>query len=488
MSHITFRAGILLTVCTAFFSCLCSCSSQKSDRSDQTRYSQEPPSVPITSGKSRPDIILISIDTLRADRLGLYGYFFDTSPNIDAFAREAVVFKRHHAQAPLTLPSHTSMLTGLEPRHHGVHSNQRYRLKPEALTLAELLKDQGYRTGAFVSAQVLHPVFGLDQGFDVYYGDSSVSRSNKGTYVPAETTTTRAIEWLKKLDTDKPFFLFVHYFDPHMPYHPPPRFEFPDPYDNELRYADEQIGRLFEFLQQTGRYQEALCVITADHGQSLGEHDLRGHTTILYEQTLHIPLVIRFPGGMNGGRSIDMMTRSTDLLPTLMGFLHIETDIDCDGINLYDIIQGSEEPVDLDSYAETRYLRHPAVHQIALISGRWKLISKYNLPPTENIAETYENYLTDRIRNIDEDVFQSFLDDIRANPKARLLFDLEQDPAERKDLYFTEPSIAEHMEKKLKVFTHDEKHLNWGEAFEPGDEIIEDLKALGYVDPLSGTK
>ena len=228
-------------------------------------------------------ILLITIDTLRADHLGIYGYARHTSPNIDALGRKSVVFTQAYTPAPLTLPAHTSILTGLYPAHHGFRDNAFFQTAP-ATTVAEILKEKGFATAAFVSGAPLSSVFGLNKGFDLYDDNFPGEERN------AAETTDRAARWIQK--QNGPFFAWVHYFDPHAEYNPPAAFRnFSNPYDGEIAFVDSRIPQL---LQAAG--EEAVVILTADHGESLGEHGERTHGIFLYNATLRVPLMARFPG------------------------------------------------------------------------------------------------------------------------------------------------------------------------------------------------
>ena len=423
------------------------------------------------------DVVFISIDTQRVDRLGVYGYAQKTSPNLDALAKEAVVFDDHHAQAPITLPSHTSMLTGLDPQHHGVRTNGAFRLGPSAFTLAEALKAQGYATGAVVSAGVLNPEFGLDQGFDAYSGDFSEASSK--AYSDATSATDRAIAWADSVPSSSRMFLFVHYYDPHIDNGAPPRFSFTDPYDAEVAYADEQIGRLLDHLKQKGRAGDALIVVTADHGQSLGEHGLTGHTHVLYEQTLHVPLIVRFPGGAHGGTRVASLTRSVDLMPTILSFLGVRTEVAFNGVDLLPAAIGGAPPEIRESYAETLFAPVPQLHEKSIISGGRKLISLYLLPDGFSVADAIEMIGAKRLRalpNLQGNI-DNYTNLLAGLPNGRGLFDLAADPKEEKNLYTAEPKLASELEAALAR----QKGPLPGEPYIPDSTLATQLRNLGYV-------
>lgn len=442
---------------------------------------QPPRKAPASEARTEPrsslrDVILISIDTQRVDRLGLYGYRQPTSPNLDRLAAESVVFDNHHAQAPLTLPSHVSLLTGLEPPDHGVRSNGRFRLGASASTLAEALKAKGYATAAIVSAGVLGPAFGLNQGFDVYSGD--FSRIDDKAQSDAASATDRAMAWLDTLADAKRLFLFVHYYDPHPPFEAPPRFSFADPYDAEVAYVDEQIGRLLARLGAKKRLDGALVVVTSDHGESLGEHDLSGHTTVVYEETLHIPLIVRFPGKDHAGERVAALTRSTDVMPTILSFLGIGHAAAVDGIDLMPGIRRERPFAASDSYAETFYSPAAQFHQKALVSGTTKLVSLYLVAPKLDLLAVSKLLRPEHLRvlQIPEHELGNYVNLLAGLPRGRALFDLAADPKEAKNLYFERPDLASRMESKL---AEHEGPLP-GEPYLPESIVVEQLRNLGY--------
>src|SRR5688500_17023042 len=262
------------------------------------------------------DVILITLDTLRADRLGCYGRQGGTSPHLDALARRGVLFRRAYAHAPLTAPSHSPLLTGLLPSRHGVHDNGGYVLKDEFPTLAEQMVEAGYRTGAFVSAFVLDRRFGLARGFATYEDEVGGGPDQTLAEVKGEVTVGRALAWLRSPDP-RPAFAWVHLYDPHHPYEPPEPFagRFKDqPYDGEIAYADEQVGRLMQALATRGR--PALVAVVGDHGESLGEHQELTHSYFIYGGTQRVPLILSLPGWLPEGTVVEPVVRAVDLMPT----------------------------------------------------------------------------------------------------------------------------------------------------------------------------
>ncbi len=285
-----------------------------------------------------PDVVLITLDTTRADHLGAYGHKGGTTPNLDALAREGVLYTRAWSTSPWTLPAHASMFTGKYPTRHGAdyasqpgvgvgldevvpRLDSRFRanrLSDDEMVLAEWLAAAGYATGAFVAGPWLAPVFGLLQG----YQSRDAELSGFGGRTGAEITD-RAIAWLRTVPRDRPLHLLMNYFDPHQPYSPPaisPKLPktrdryMRGPYVGEIRYMDHQIGRLLDCLREIGRYEGALVIAVSDHGELLGEHGLVGHGYWLYEELIRAALIVRLPHGRRAGDVVDSTVSLVDLL------------------------------------------------------------------------------------------------------------------------------------------------------------------------------
>ena len=271
-------------------------------------------------GASGPNVLLVTIDTLRADRVGAYGLVDAATPTLDRLAANGVLFEQATAAAPLTLPSHASILTGQYPPTHGVRHNAIFRLGDEAETLAERFQAAGVDTAAVVGAAVLDPAFGLDQGFDHYDAELPQERSAAAGFFErsAEGVTDAALSWLRR--TDGRFFLWVHYYDVHGSYHPPEPFKTrfaKRPYDGEVAYVDQELGRLLQGLAQSGRQSNTLVAVTADHGEGLGEHGEAYHSYLIYDSVLHVPLLLSGPG-VPAGRRVSSVVSTTGLAATLL--------------------------------------------------------------------------------------------------------------------------------------------------------------------------
>lgn len=280
-------------------------------------------------GAARPNLLLVTLDTTRADRLGCYGARDASTPNLDRIAREGVLAERAVAVAPITLPSHASILTSLFPPRHGVRDNSDFRLPEAVTTLAEHLKAHGYRTAAAVGSYMLSSVFGMAQGFDRYDEPRPAhDASPQGARLrfreilerPASEVTDAALSALGGAGGG-PFFLWVHYFDPHADYRPPPPYaeRFAErPYDGEIAYTDAEVGRLLGALERRGLLDSTLVVVTADHGESLGEHGELTHGLFVYQATLRVPLLLRWPRLLPAGLRLAAAVSVADIAPTAL--------------------------------------------------------------------------------------------------------------------------------------------------------------------------
>ncbi len=268
----------------------------------------------------RGAVVLVSIDTLRADRLPAYGYAQGRTPVLDAFAKDAVVFDRAYSHAPQTLPSHASMFTGRLPFEHAVRDNLGFTLAPGAVTLAAQFKRAGYATAGFVSAYVLRTETGIAQGFDTFdatFPTSAADRSPAQVQRAGPDTLAAADAWLRAQASSR-FFLFFHIYEPHKPYRPPDRFGGLPAYDGEVAFSDEIVGRLFDALRQRGWYDDATIVVLSDHGEGLGDHIEEEHGLFLYEEVVRVPWMMKLPGRRSAGQRVGTPVQHIDLLPTLL--------------------------------------------------------------------------------------------------------------------------------------------------------------------------
>jgi arylsulfatase A-like enzyme/tetratricopeptide (TPR) repeat protein len=301
------------------------------------------------------DVLLITIDTLRADALGAYGRAGAVTPRIDRLAATGVRFDFAHAHNVVTLPSHANILSGRYPFEHGVRDNSRFRFPPSVETLATLLKARGYHTGAFVSAFPLDSRFGLDRGFDVYddrFGDPGAAADFGMPERPGPRTVAAARTWWDA--TPGPRFCWVHLYEPHAPYQPPAegRDRFPTPYDGEVAAADTALGPLLDPLLAAKAGAHTLVVLTSDHGEGLGEHDETTHGIFTYETTLRVPLILHSPA-LFGSRVVGDSARHVDIVPTVLDALALEAPKDLAGRSLLGVAQGMDGGPTPPSYFES---------------------------------------------------------------------------------------------------------------------------------------
>jgi len=286
------------------------------------------------------NVLLVTIDTLRRDRVGAFGGPGGLTPTLDRLASEGLRFTRAYTSAPLTLPSHTSLLTGVSPPRHGVRANGLFRLGPSLPTLATMLQQAGYRTGAFVGAFVLDARFGLGRGFDVYddrYGEKHAGDETEGAERRAEDVVKPAADWIAhppSASTSNPhWFAWVHLYDPHEPYRAPePYASQHAPYDAEVAYTDAMVGRLLADIGPAA-LEQTLVVVAADHGESLGEHGERSHGVFAYDVTMRVPLIV-WAGRRMAGQSWDGLTRLIDVTPTILDVIGVASPSGLEGRSL----------------------------------------------------------------------------------------------------------------------------------------------------------
>jgi choline-sulfatase len=405
-------------------------------------------------------IILVTIDTLRADRLGAYGSAKGLTPTLDRFAQGAARFTAAVTQVPLTLPAHATILTGLHPAKHGVRTNDGFRLAPGVPTLAEALRTRRYATGAFIGGYPLQASFGLARGFDRY--DDDFLRAAGAVERPADEVVRSAAAWIDARQS-QPFFAWLHLFDPHSPYTPPAPFaaaraDAPSDvlYDGEVAYADAAIGRLFEHLQRSGLFSRAAIFIVADHGESLGEHGERTHGTFLYDATVRVPLLVKLPD-VTTSREVTVPVETADLAPTIASIAGAPLGA-VDGHSLLPLLhpglaarEAAAGDPDRPAYAESYYqnvlLGWSPLR--AVRTGRWKFIEA---PRSE-------------------------------------LYDLENDPGELRNRIDDRAALASGLQRMLPSPRAD---ASASRAATAAGESAERLRSLGYVSgsttPSSATR
>ncbi|MFH1108502.1 MAG: sulfatase-like hydrolase/transferase [Planctomycetota bacterium] len=389
-------------------------------------------------GAGRLSLLLITLDTTRADRIGCYGYTNARTPTFDGLARSGVLFKDALCQVPLTLPSHASMLTGTYPATNGVRVNG-VALGKGVATLAEVFRDRGYRTAAFVSALVLDSGFGLGRGFDMYDDDLGAAEAIER---PADKVSDAALRWLGA-PPDKPFFAWVHYFDPHSPYQPPESFRegFASPYDGEIAFVDSQVARLLKWIDEKGLRDTTLIVVAGDHGEAFGEHDETEHGLFIYNTTMHVPLIFSFPRALPSGHVVTRPVELIDLFPTIAKFLDWEEREDLEGKSLMPAWQ-TAEIIDRPVYGESEYAR---------LGFGWASL---------------RSVTTDQWKYIEA-------------PRSEL-YDRTKDPSESVNVIAEHPDIAAQMQTTLWNLTKPMKlRAESNSVRDP--EMISRLRSLGYV-------
>ena len=359
----------------------------------------------------RPNVLLITVDTLRADHLGSYGYVRAKTPVLDALARRGVRFENAVAAIPLTGPSHSTILTGLYPPAHGVRDNVIFSLSPDHPTIATLLKRQGYRTGGFVSAYPVAGGFGFKAGFDTFDEGfhEAATAGVGGAERPANEAVDAALAWLQK-PSPAPFLAWLHLYDPHSPYRPPPPFdaEFKDrPYDGEIAFTDQQLGRIMDWLHASGHEADTVVAMVADHGESLGEHDELTHAILIYQATLHVPLIIAGPE-VPANTVVAARVGTVDILPTLFGLLKLDPPGRIEGRDLRPSFNGGRLGVQA-LYAESLFGRLNCRWSSlrALVEGEWKLIQGaepelYNLALDPSEARNLVSEEPERVRKMSD--------------------------------------------------------------------------------------
>jgi choline-sulfatase len=323
-------------------------------------------------------VIVISIDTLRADRLPAYGYRQGVAPTIDQLAADGVLFENAYAHSPQTLPSHTSIFTGRLPFAHGVRDNVGFVVPPDTNTLALRLKDAGYTTAAFVSSFVLRRQVGLDRGFETYDDRLPAAGPDRplGMVQRAGTdTAAAAVTWLRAQTSSK-YFLFFHIYEPHAPYTPPVVPPSGDRYDGEVTYADAIVGQVIAALRERGDYDNATIVLLSDHGEGLGDHGEDEHGLFLYRSTIHTPLVIKRPGSPGAGRRVAAPVQHIDLVPTILNLTGVAADPTLTGRSLVPALDGATDLPPATIYAEAMSPRyHFGWSELyALTDDRYRLI------------------------------------------------------------------------------------------------------------------
>jgi choline-sulfatase len=389
---------------------------------------------------ARPrNLLVITLDTMRADRLPPYGFTGVRTPALDRIAAEGAVFEETYTAVPLTLPSHASLFTGLYPPRHGVRDNAGAPLSGEFTTLAEVLRGRGMRTAAFVASSVLAPRRGLEQGFDLYSGGTpALCAGGPPARRRAGEVVDEATSWLERHDTE-PFFAWLHLNDTHRPYDLPAEYKdrYLDPYVAAIAYEDAQVARVVSYLETRGLLTSTLIVVAGDHGESLGDHGEESHGIFLYQEALRVPLIIRGPGV--SPRRVTAVARLVDVMPTVLDWFGVSLP-GLDGVSLAHAgtRPGTDRP--LEVYAESMYPR------------------RFGWAPLRSLR-------ADRYKVIDA-------------PRAEL-YDLVSDPGEERNVLAEHPAVAAAMLQRLRAFESG-RDAPAGEAI-VDHAVLERIASLGYV-------
>jgi arylsulfatase A-like enzyme/Flp pilus assembly protein TadD len=392
---------------------------------------------------SKLNLLLVTIDTLRPDRLGCYGYSQIETPNLDRIARQGALFENAVTPTPLTAPAHASMMTGVNPTVHKVRNTGGFVLSPSEAKLGKILQDQGWDTAAFVGSSVLKGRFGFNHGFTVYDDVMPASTSGSAEAEPerrAAEVVDRAVKWLDT-QSGKPFFLWVHVYDPHIPYDPPDPFreKYRDrPYDGEIAYTDQQLGRLFEAVGRKSQPENTVIAVLSDHGESFSEHGEYTHGVFLYDSTLRIAFLMA-GGGIPAGVRVKQQARTIDLLPTILEQMGIKAPPGIQGTSLAPAFRGKEVPTTY-AYAETLFPKFNMgwAELRAMRTNRWKYI--------------------------------------RA-PKPEL-YDLAQDPGETANVIASHPAEAQGLEAQLNTVSAGTEKVT-SAPMDP--RTMQQLRSLGYI-------
>jgi len=408
------------------------------------------------------NVLLVTFDTTRADRIGSYGNDRIQTPALDGLAANGIRFANAVSVAPITAPSHSTILTGLYPTGHGVRDNGLFVLSEQNRTLAEILKDRGYATAAAVGAFPVISRFGFDQGFDLfddhltgmyedYLGERAVPKQELFFDERRAAQVNEAvIPWLEARQ-DEPFFLWLHYFDPHQPFEPPPPYDqlyADDLYDGEIAYADSRLGHMLDQLKRLGKLERTLVVMTADHGEGLGEHNEVTHAVLAYDSTLHVPLIIRPPVlQANAIQVVEERVGTVDIVPTILDLLDIEIPAELHGQSL--TASWTANKADAAPFYTPQYYAENLSPRLTHGWGELRVI-----------YEGGQKYIH--------------------GPRPEL-YDLETDPDELTDLAAQRPTEAQRLREALAVFIreHASEQAATTQALEP--ELVSRLQSLGYL-------
>lgn len=425
-------------------------------------------SVP-TAGAKPPNVILITLDTTRADRMGFLGSKRGLTPSLDALARQSVVFTRAYAQIPLTTPSHAVLLTGTYPQYNHLDGLAQ-PLAAEIPYLPDLLHQHGYHTAAFVGSMVLDPATnaaqGFDRGFDFYDADFHNPQPGEDRYHSlerrAEDVANRAMSWLSH-HQQTPFFLWLHFYDAHEPYDPPEPFKAhyaSDPYDGEIAYTDSVVGSILDVLKRHGLYQNTVIALAADHGEAFGEHGERWHGMFLYDETIHVPLLVKLPGERFAGKRVESRVALADVAPSLLQAASVPIPSAMQGQSLFPLIDGASP-------------------------NAGKLRAAGEKTPPERAIYSESNY-AHRVFGWAELRSWRAGKYLYVQAPKKELYDQASDPGANKNLAATAKAVTETLDGQLVAFQKKTSSAAARQA-EIDPARTESLRALGYLGSDSGS-
>lgn len=411
-----------------------------------------------SGNQDKPNVLLITLDTTRADRLGCYGYEKAETPHMDKLASEGVLFQQCVTTNALTLPAHSSIMTGLYPTYHGVRVNGNTALSETHQTLAEIYGDQGYQCGAFIAAFVLDGRWGLKQGFHHYDDSFELSKYKQldlgKVQRPGSEVVDSALAWLEQ-QKEKPFFSWVHLYDPHTPYEPPEPYRsrhfdggISGLYDGEMAYTDEQVGRLLSWLEKNNLDKDTFVVIIGDHGEGLGDHGEITHGYYIYDYGIHVPFLVRTPFEQIKGVRVPAQVSVVDLYPTLLEMTGIQPPPENQGVSLLPLITGDGSG---GNGEEERYAYSESMAPNI----------QYGWSPLHSLRTVKYKYID--------------------TPRAEL-YNLEEDPQEKRNIIYRYPKVVRRFKKELtRLMEETAKGAPEPEAANLDQETLQRLATLGYV-------
>ncbi|MGA2361818.1 MAG: sulfatase-like hydrolase/transferase [Candidatus Aminicenantales bacterium] len=407
----------------------------------------------LMAGASGMNLLIITMDTTRADVIDLYGNKDAVSPNIDRLGREGIVFRECYSPAPLTLPAHCSLFTGRYPIAHHVRNNGTYVLGADELTLAEVLKEQGYQTAAVIASFTLSSKFGLNQGFDVYDEDfeSGQAVTNYLAEIPADRVYGKFVRWLDRAGGK--FFCWVHFYDPHSPY--VSHGEIPGPqgtspwslYEGEVRFVDSYIGKMMEALRAKNLFETTVIVIVGDHGEAFGEHKERGHGIFCYEESLRVPLIIHNPKVFKTPHDVPARVSLVDIMPSILALYKLRTPPRVQGRSFLELLNNGGEKSPRTLYFESLFGRE-----------------EFNWAPLTGLIDGHHKYIS------------------LPEPE---LYDLQNDGRETRNLFDSQPDTSRAMDKKLQQFILQHAAATGASRRDLSASDVEKLKTLGYISSFS---